>query len=267
MKSGTSTTESSTPERPPVAPTPAASRRPAPLAKHLLPWRRLPDAVLLLGHVTLVLLCIAAVQPFDRYISQVSLVYFVRISVIVHAFRLIRKLGFPALSMAALKPWLQQAASSTEFFYMASAVVFGSNAAAWVGLVPMAVLAVYYISATLNGCFGGSILWRAVGGAAAHRWLASHQDAALESMAVMEIGVVGQIALSALRMGPRSLLTAYIYANQLRFRYWSPESRPYQLRAWRKLHVAIQPALRYLPMLHRVIAVGQAWFESAGRRA
>ena len=262
--SSTATAKSTPPERPPVTPPPAASRRsvPTPLAKPF----GIPDAVGLLGHLLLVLLCIAAVQPFDRYISQAALLYFVRTSVIVHAGRLIRKLGFPAFSMAALKPWLLQAAASTEFFYITSALVFGSNPAAWVGLVPMAVLAVYHASATLSGSFGGSFVWHAVGGAAAHRWLASQQEAALEARAVMEIGALGSIALSAFRFGPRTLLTAYIYANQLRFRYWSPESRPYQINAWRQLSGTIQPVLRYLPVLQRVITAGKAWFEAAGRR-
>ena len=112
----------------------------------------------------------------------------------------------------------------------------------------------------------GALIWKRVGGESLHRWLAVHQQDALQIMALMEVGAGFQLGLSALRVGPRALMTTWVYVNQLRLRYWSPESRTYHVKAWQKLGDFVDPVLRNFPISQRVIAAGKRWFDAAGRR-
>ncbi len=47
--------------------------------------------------------------------------------------------------------------------------------------------------------------------------------------ALVEVALGFQALLSVFRFGLRSGMLAYVYWNQLRMRFWTPESRAYQV--------------------------------------
>lgn len=226
---------------------------------------------LVLGHAVLILSCLAIIQPFNIVVSHIGQTYFVRASLLVHGVRLFRKVGRPSsfTSFAALRPWIQKVSATTEAFYLMTTILLASNPSAWMGFLPMAILAMYHVSSGLSSIMvvgRGALIWKRVGGESLHRWLAVHQQDALQIMALMEVGAGFQLGLSALRVGPRALMTTWVYVNQLRLRYWSPESRAYHVKAWQKLGAFVDPVLRNFPISQRIIAAGKRWFEAAGRR-
>lgn len=226
--------------------------------------------VLVLGHLVLIFSCLAIIQPFNMVLSHIGQTYFVRSSLLVHGVRLSRKVGRPSsfTSFAALTPWIQKVSSTTEAFYLMTTILLASNPSAWMGFLSMAILAVYHVSSGLSSIlYGrGALLWKRAGGESMHRWLSVHQQDALQIMALMEVGAGFQIGLSALRYGPRALMTTWVYVNQLRLRYWSPESRAYHVKAWEKLGNFVDPVLRNFPISQRLVAAGKRWFDAAGRR-
>lgn len=179
--------------------------------------------------------------------------------------QLIKRAGTPSLS--GFRPWLQRASSSTEFFYLITTITLQSNPAAWIGLIPMAILAVYHVSAFLNSTLGHTELWRSTGAAAGHAWLAANKEAALQASAILEVATAFQLLLSVLQTGPRALFSTYMYANQLRGRRWSPESSKYHAQAWSELGRRAAPLLRHVPILQRLVAGGQRWFQQGQRTA
>ena len=82
-----------------------------------------------------------------------------------------------------------------------------------------------------------------------------------------EVALGLQAALGPLRYGLAAALPAFVYWSQLRMRYWSPESRAYHLLAWQAVGPKVEPLLRMVPSLRRLVAVGQRWFEAPGRQA
>ena len=70
-----------------------------------------------------------------------------------------------------------------------------------------------------------------------------------------------------LRAGPRGLLGAYMYANQLRFRFWAPDARPHHVAAWRAVGALAEPLLKAVPALRRAAQAGVDWFNAPAAQA
>jgi hypothetical protein len=250
---------------PPPARRPAARPAAAAAAAAAAPRpASLLEVALLLGHLFFVGATILAAQPLNRGLSYFAFAQACRASIAVHAARLFQKLGRPAFSPAsALTGWFRAAATSSEAFYLLTSVIASNNPAMWLALLSPAILAAYLASATLQRALGGVPAWQRTGGAA-HRWLARHREDALLVMALCEVGAGFQVALSAVRVGPRALLTAYMYFNQLRTRFWNPECRAHHVRGWALLGDKVAPLLRAAPPLQAAVALVARWFAAAG---
>jgi hypothetical protein len=81
----------------------------------------------------------------------------------------------------------------------------------------------------------------------------------------MEITMGIQLALGVMKSGIRGAMLAYVLWNQLRLRYWAPESRPYHLQAWRAIEARVAPLLaRAPPGLRAYIDMPIRWFNAPG---
>lgn len=178
--------------------------------------------------------------------------------------QLYKKVGLP--SMANIKPWAQQAASATETFYLLTTMILAPYRQAWVGLIPMAILALYHISATLNSAIGNTPLWKNFRGAAVHRWLSVHQQQALQLMALMEVGTGMALGLLGFRNGLRAMMNAWMYFTHLRTRFWLPESRQYHVMAWQMLGRTAAPVLSKIGFLNQFVNQGVRWFQAPGQQ-
>ncbi|GAB4818015.1 hypothetical protein N2152v2_005061 [Parachlorella kessleri] len=149
---------------------------------------------------------------------------------------------------------------STDFFYLMTAMLMTQNPAMWLGVIPLAILAAYQASATLNSEFGGTTLWRRVG-LRGHQWLAANKETALRACALAEVLMGFQAVLSVFQYGLRTAMLAYVYWNQLRLRFWAPESRANHVWAWTFINAKAQPLLTAVPALHRYIGFVKRWFD------
>lgn len=254
----------STPSREP-APN-AAPSAPAPSSSNFQSRPGAIDLALLAGHTLLFTFCLVALQPFDRFLAMKGMAYCNKISFPIHAFRLYRKVGTPS-GVGGITTWFKRVSSTTESFYIFLVSMAASNPAAVIpAVLPVAILSLYHISATLNSLFGNgkSAIWDKIGASKVHGYLATHQQDALQLMALLEIGAFFSVLLSALRKGPFGLFAIYAFAAQLRMRYWSPESRVYHVHAWRKLKETVQPVLSKVGFAQRIVERGERFFE-AGR--
>jgi hypothetical protein len=133
-----------------------------------------------------------------------------------------------------------------------------SNPWLWLALVSPAIQAAYYLLAGLQPMLAGVPAWDL-----ADRWLTPRREQARHVMAVAEIGAFFQLALGVMRVGPRALLNGYMYLNQLRGRYWDPETRAYHMQVWALLGGKAQPLLQALPMAQRAVDTAARWFQNA----
>jgi hypothetical protein len=82
----------------------------------------------------------------------------------------------------------------------------------------------------------------------------------------MEITMGIQLALGVMKSGIRGAMLAYVLWNQLRLRYWAPESRPYHLQAWAAIEARVAPLLaRAPPGLRAYIDMPIRWFNAPGQ--
>ncbi|KAG7671710.1 hypothetical protein KSW81_004596 [Nannochloris sp. 'desiccata'] len=259
----------------PSAPTTTSSRKPAPNAtppssapspSNLQSRPGVIDLALLAGHICLFIFCIMAVQPFSPFLSMKGMAQCNKISLPVHAVRLFRKVGAPS-GAGGISTWFKSVSRTTESFYIFLISMAASNPAAVIpAVLPVAILSLYHISATLNLLFGNgkSAIWDRSGASKVHRYLAMNQQNALQAMAILEIGTFFSILLSALRKGPLGFFAVYAFAAQLRMRYWSPESRVYHVNGWRRLRETVQPVLSKVGFAQRIVERGERFFD-AGR--
>ena len=86
------------------------------------------------------------------------------------------RLGLPPLRPfpAAVAPWLQQAAASSEFFQVMLATLMLQAPQLWMGVVPLALQASFPAAAALGALFGSHPLWQSRG-APARAWLEAHK--------------------------------------------------------------------------------------------
>ena len=174
--------------------------------------------------------------------------------------QLIKKIGLPAMS--TFKSWAQQASSSTETFYLLTTMLVGPYRLAWVGIIPMAILAVYHISATLNTAVGNTAMWKTLKGADIHRWLSIHQQGALQYMALMEVGTGIALAFLSISNGLRAVMNTFMYLSHLRNRFWLPESRQSHILAWQMLGRTVAPVLGRVVVLQQIVNYGARWFQA-----
>ena len=250
---------------PPSSQSTHAPKQPQQQPQSTQPQRSFGDFVLLFFHIIVILSAILAVQPFDYRLSRAAFGHFTRASVYVHSVRLFRRLGRPPFSLTGLRTWFSQAATTTEFFYIILTMLLSSNTHVLVGVAPPAILATYHVAAALRTLLPAPLFQR-LGLTKAHAWLATHQQRSLELMAVLEIGTGFTLVLGALKLGPRALLPAYMFFNQLRMRYWSSDSRSSHLVAWAKINQLTAPLLGNIAVVQKVVGYGKQWFESAGDR-
>lgn len=110
------------------------------------------------------------------------------------ALQLYLRFGLPTLRPfpAAIQPWIQQAAQSTEFFHVMLAPLMLQSPQLWMGVVPLAVLAAFPALDALRARCGAHPLWQRYG---------SQAQAALETNKVCALcvcvwcGGVGQQGL------------------------------------------------------------------------
>jgi hypothetical protein len=86
------------------------------------------------------------------------------------------RLGLPPLRPfpAAVAPWLQQAATSSEFFQVMLATLMLQAPQLWMGVMPLALQASFPAAAALGALFGSHPLWQSRG-APARAWLEAHK--------------------------------------------------------------------------------------------
>lgn len=224
------------------------------------------DLLLLAAHIAIVVATVAALQPVSRYLAHRAYPVMLRASLFANGVRLVRKVGRPPLSLTGIKPWMARATTTSEFFYLICPVMLGQLPTAWIGVAPGAIVAAYHAAAGLQAVAGRSAAWRRLGAARAHAWLASRQGDALRMATILEIVTWAAVALAIPRQGMKAAFSTFMYGNQLRGRFWGPESRAQHLEAWAQLGAAVGPLLGRVAVLSRVAAAGRAWFEAAGRQ-
>ena len=224
------------------------------------------DLALLAAHIFFFTFCLMAVQPFNQLLAMKGMAHCNKLSLPIHAVRLFRKVGAPS-GTGGISTWFKRVSSTTESFYIFLISMAASNPSAVIpAVLPVAVLSLYHIFATLNLLFGNgkSAVWDTIGASKVHRYLTMHQYDALQAMAILEIGAFFPVLFSSVRKGPLGLFAAYAFAAQLRMRYWSPESRAYHVNGWRRLKETVHPVLSKVGFAQRIVERGEKFFE-AGR--
>jgi hypothetical protein len=244
--------------------TPSSSSAPSPPPPSFAPQTRpsFLDIALLAGHMYLFACCLMAIQPFNPILAIKGMAQCNKISLPVHLARLYRKVGNP--STTGIVRWFKSVSRTTESFHIFLISMASSNPSAWPGVLAVAILTAFHISAALNLIFGKSALWTKSGAGKVHRYLAVHQQEALQAIAVLEIGTFFAVALSSLRKGPMGLFSVFAFAAQLRMRFWSPESRVYHVNGWKRLGDTAEPVLSKVAFARTLVERGQKFFE-AGR--
>lgn len=220
------------------------------------------EYVLAIAHALLVIT--AVLSPM----STVAYFWCCRISLLVHFHRLIIAYGFPKLRPfpQALQPWFQSCSQSTEAFYILLSGIMINNRKVWMGVAPMALLALYHVSAFLYKAYNMNPLYDKMGMRRLHAYLSSHQEGALQLNANIEVYVGFAVMLSILTHGIPGIMQTYVVWNQLRLRYWTPGSSKYHQAVWRVLNQRVQPLLMRVPIFQRIVTAGTAWFQQAVRR-
>jgi hypothetical protein len=201
-----------------------------------------------------------AIQPFNPFLAMKGMAQCNKVSLPLHLVRLFRKVGRP--SSLGIATWFKSVSRTTESFHIFLISMAASNPAAWPGVLAVAILTVFHISAALNQIFGKSAVWNKIGAGKVHRYLTVNQNEALQAIAVLEIGTFFSVVLSALKRGPMGLIAVYAFAAQLRMRFWSPESRAYHVNGWRKLGETANPVLSKLKFVQSIVERGQKFMES-----
>lgn len=157
--------------------------------------------------------------------------------------------------------------STTDFFLLVLSFLCQSKPGTFrLGVIPIAVMALYHASAAMNASFGSSRLWARLG-LPAHRWLAAHQAQALQLNAMIEILLGFLVILAAVRGGfMANAPTGFAYWMQLRTRLAGPESGAQHAAIWGAIGEKAGPLLRRVPTLDRATGLLVAWFQSGHRR-
>jgi Transmembrane protein 33/Nucleoporin POM33 len=248
-----------------AAPSPS-SATPTPPISSLQTRPSFIDMALLAGHILLFISCLMALQPFNPLLRMKGLAQCNKFSLPVHAVRLIRKVGTPGSAAGGISTWFKSVSQTTESFHIFLISMAASNSSAWTGILPVAILSLYHISATLNILFNKTTIWQRIGAAKVHMYLTVHQHNALQAMAILEIGTFFSVLLSVPQKGAFGLFAVYAFAAQLRMRYWSPESRVYHVNGWRRLGETVKPVVSKFGLVQRIVERGEKFFE-AGRPA
>lgn len=260
---GTSTPDVATAPTPPPASKPAGQEprgtttepKPRTTENHKLPQT---DVVLLVINLLMVPLGLVAVSPFP--LSQRSYSLLLLLSLVNQGMKLVKQYGLPGLPLARLKDWGMRALPSTDAHYLSLSLLFLPQPPAAMLVVPLLVLAVYYV-ATLSGVmFGGAPWWRKWG-RPYHQWLASHQQKALLINAYAEVGL-GFLLLVQLLTPARAMLLTFAYWNMLKMRYWSADAAQYHRAVWQSMGQRADPYLARVPLLLRVVEMVKKWFNS-----
>ncbi|KAL4437116.1 hypothetical protein ABPG75_004255 [Micractinium tetrahymenae] len=224
------------------------------------------ELVLLGAHVAMVLTALLSLQPLSRYLAWQAYFMFCRTALVASGYKLYLCCGLPALRPfpAAAAPWMQGVAQSTEFYHFLVATLLLQVPQLWVGMVPLALAAAPPAMATLGVRFGGHPLWARYG-RPAKELLNRSQPAIQQASANMEIAMGFQFILVVFSQGIRGGMLAYVYWQNLRMRYWAPQSRPYHVQVWAALGAKAQPLLAMVPALQRYLDYAVRWFQAPGQ--
>ncbi|KIY99376.1 hypothetical protein MNEG_8583 [Monoraphidium neglectum] len=127
-------------------------------------------------------------------------------------------------------------------------------------LPPYVVLALYSATAHAAARHAGHPLWVSHG-ARLHRYLTANRQRALSLVAQLEV-TLGFYMVAMLLTSNRSFVLTYFVWQQLRSRYWNPESGPYHRAVWQAIGQLSAPLRNALPALEKPIAFVQRWFQS-----
>jgi len=186
----------------------------------------------------------------------------VRLSLVVHALRLSRRVPTPQapISLAGLTDWARQASATTEGFYIFTSFILLSNPAGSLSLVSQAILAAYHAAS-----YTQSLNLRLLGGL--RKKLAAHQPQALLVMGLCDVGVAVQLLVAAVvgGAGVRGGMQTLVYSNLLRQRSIAAESTPecsYYRTTWNYLGASpIGSVAKQLPFFGLV----SGWFQGQRR--
>jgi len=217
----------------------------------------------------------------------------VRLSLVVHALRLSRRVPTPQapISLAGLTDWARQASATTEVgidplptcgcaiplthslslahsptraarqgFYIFTSFILLSNPAGSLSLVSQAILAAYHAAS-----YTQSLNLRLLGGL--RKKLAAHQPHALLVMGLCDVGVAVQLLVAAVvgGAGVRGGMQTLVYSNLLRQRSIAAESTPecsYYRTTWNYLGASpIGSVAKQMPFFGLV----SGWFQGQRR--
>eukprot|EP00887_Chlorella_sp_A99_P005309 scaffold1.g5309.t1 len=225
-------------------------------------------AVLAAAQASMVILAVASLQPFSRYVGWTAFFLFNRTALVASGLKLYLEAGLPRLRPfpQAAQPWLQQVAASGSLFHLMLAGLMLQNPLLWLGVVPLAITALYGATTFLDATLAPLPAYSAYG-APLHARLLGARQLALRVSAATEIALGFQAALTVFSLGFRGGMLAMLYWQQLRFRFWLPESRPYHLQVWQAFGARLAPLLAAAPAVQGVVDKAVAWFQRPGVQA
>ncbi|KAL4424798.1 hypothetical protein ABPG77_000838 [Micractinium sp. CCAP 211/92] len=224
------------------------------------------ELVLLCAHVAMLVTAVLSLQPLSRFLAWQAYFMFCRTAVVASGYKVYLRHGLPPLRPfpAAAAPWLQAVAQSPEFFHFLVATLLLQVPQLWVGMAPLLLAVAPPTLTALGSRFGGHPLWARYG-RPAKDFLDRAQPAIQQASANLEITMGFQFIFVVFSMGIRGGMLAYVYWQNLRVRYWAPQSRPYHVQAWAALNAKAQPLLTMLPSLQRSLDYAVRWFQAPGQ--
>jgi hypothetical protein len=153
-----------------------------------------------------------------------------------------------------------RALPSQHFAFAITALMFLPVPPIAAVLPPYIIAAAYVVSNYGAAHFSGTPLWRAYG-ARAHAFLSGNRQQALLLSAQMEVSLGAYLVFLAFTPR-RALLVTYFFWQQLRQRYWAPDSGAYHRAVWGSLGAATAPLRARFPLLEKGAAAGARWFQA-----
>lgn len=210
-------------------------------------------------HLALVVLSLAALQPFDKGLQLLAMTLAVRVSLAVHLVRLIRRCPIPRkMQLNSIQEWLRSASMTTEGFYLFGGFILLSNPSGSLLLLSGAILAAYH-ALSFGQRMGARAILEPV-----NKMAASYQQRALFLMGFADIGAWVQLFVSGLATGSmRGLIQSIVYLNLLRQRYNNPSNEcRYYKDVWRAIgDSAVGRIACRAPFFDSIVR----WFCSGGR--
>ncbi|GAX77857.1 hypothetical protein CEUSTIGMA_g5299.t1 [Chlamydomonas eustigma] len=217
-------------------------------------------------HVLLLLCAVFHTFPVLP-ISSCSLrcyTWFMRIGVFTQLYKVVTKYGAPTLypfHWNGLMMWLQQAMSSTDFFYGMCAFSFGGlRSSVTLAMAPLLIVSVRQSLQYAAKKFSTSAFWQILG-SKAYAWISS-RSALLDTATTWCEVALGFLVVGLLITPNRNFMLVFFYWNMLKMRFLTPESSAAHRQVWYQLDNYTKSYRANFPYVNPVIQWVQNWFNT-----